>query len=116
MDLLEDPRFVSPTLRAANQVELKALLEARFAAHDAPWWLERFAAAGVPCAPINSYSQALADPQAQHLALVQPMTLPGGTQTRTVACPIRFDGEAVPVDTRPPALGEHGEALRARAK
>jgi len=115
MDLLEDERFATPTLRAAHQVELKDLLQARFAAHDAGWWLERFAAAGVPCAPINSYSQALADPQAQHLGLVQPMTLPGGTDTRTVACPIRFDGEAVPVDTRPPALGEHGAALRAGA-
>ncbi len=116
LELVEDPRFASPTLRAANQVELKGLLEERFAAHDAGHWLERFAAAGVPCAPINSYSQALADPQARHLGLVQPMTLPGGTQTRTVACPIRFDGEPVPVDTRPPALGEHDEALRARAK
>jgi len=114
MELLDDPRFATPTLRAAHQVELKELLEARFAAQDAGWWLERFAAAGVPCAPINSYSQALADPQSQHLGLVQPMTLPGGTETRTVACPIRLDGEAVEVDTRPPALGEHGEALRAR--
>jgi len=113
MDLLEDERFATPTLRAAHQMELRDLLEARFAARDAGDWLERFAAAGVPCAPINSYSQALADPQALHLGLVQPMTLPGGTETRTVACPIRFDGEAVPVDTRPPALGEHGEALRA---
>ena len=113
MDLLEDERFATPTLRAAHRMELRDLLEARFAARDAGDWLERFAAAGVPCAPINSYSQALADPQALHLGLVQPMTLPGGTETRTVACPIRFDGEAVPVDTRPPALGEHGEALRA---
>lgn len=113
IELFGQPRFATPTLRAANQAELKDLLEARFAQHDAGWWLERFAAAGVPCAPINSYSQALADPQTQHLDLVQPMTLPGGTDTRTVACPIRFDGEAVPVDTRAPALGEHGEALRA---
>lgn len=115
MELLEDPRFGTPTLRAANQAELKVLLEARFAQQDAGWWLERFAAAGVPCAPINSYSQALADPQAAHLALVQPMTLPGGTETRTVGCPIRFDGDAVPVDTRAPALGEHTDALRAAA-
>jgi crotonobetainyl-CoA:carnitine CoA-transferase CaiB-like acyl-CoA transferase len=28
-------------------------------------------------------------------------------QTRTVACPVRIDGQVVPVDTRPPALGEH---------
>ncbi len=113
-ELLADARFASTTTRAANQTALRDLLEARFAQDDASSWLGKFAAAGVPGAPINSYSQALADPQAAHLELVQPMTLPGGTDTRTVGCPVRFDGEAVPVDTRPPALGEHGNALRAR--
>ncbi|MCL4745077.1 MAG: CoA transferase [Burkholderiaceae bacterium] len=111
-ELLDDERFASTTLRASNQDALRELLEARFAAAAATDWLARFAAAGVPGAPINSYSQALADPQAQHLELVQPMTLPGGVRTRTVGCPVRLDGGAVPVDARPPALGEHGESLR----
>jgi crotonobetainyl-CoA:carnitine CoA-transferase CaiB-like acyl-CoA transferase len=78
-------------------------------------WLAAFAAAGVPCAPINGYGAALADPQAQHLQLVRPQVLPGGHQTRTVGCPVRIDGQVAPVDTRPPALGEHAPELRARA-
>ncbi len=113
-ELLDDPRFASTTTRAANQGALRELLEARFADDDAAQWLERFAAAGVPGAPINRYSQALADPQSQHLGLVQPMTLPGGTDTRTVGCPIRLDGAPIAVHTRPPALDEHGAALRER--
>lgn len=113
--LHEDPRFTSPTLRAANQVELKGLLEEKFAADDAAGWLARFAAAGVPCAPINDYASALADPQADHLELVQPMQMPGGTTTRTVACPVWLDGAPVPVNTRPPALNEHEDELRAAA-
>ena len=114
-ELFEDPRFATTTLRAANQVELKGLLEQRFAGDDAANWLRRFSAAGVPGAPINRYSEALADPQAVHLGLVQPMTIPGDTQTRTVACPVWLDGAPVAVRTRPPALGEHTGALRARA-
>jgi hypothetical protein len=31
-----------------------------------------------------------------------------------VACPLRIDGQPLPVDTRPPALDEHGPAWRAR--
>lgn len=105
--LVEDARFASPTLRARHQEALRVLLEARFADRDAADWLARFAEAGVPCAPINGYAEALADPQAAHLGLVRPMTLPNGVETRTVGCPVRLDGEAVPVNTRPPALGEH---------
>ena len=106
-ELLADARFASPTQRAANQEALRDLLEARFVHDTAAAWLGRFAPAGVPAAPINGYAEALADPQAGHLGLVRPMTLPNGVATRTVACPVRIDGQVVPVDTRPPALGEH---------
>jgi len=112
--LLDDPRFTTPTLRAANQEALRDLLEARFVLDDAATWLGRFAPAGVPCAPINGYAEALADPQSAHLGLVRPMTLPNGAATRTVGCPVRLDGTVLPVDTRPPALGEHTDAVLAR--
>ncbi len=111
-----DPRFASTTHRAANQAVLKDMLEARFARDSAQAWLERFRAAGVPSAPINGYSEALADPQAEALGLVVPATLPDGHATRTVGCPIRLDGEAVAVSTTFPALGEHTAALRAQPK
>ena len=110
---LADARFATTTLRAANQGALKEMLEARFAGGAAAEWLARFRAAGVPCAPINGYAEALADPQAAHLGLVIPATLPGGHATRTVGCPVRLDGEAVAVSTTFPALGEHGAQLRA---
>jgi len=112
----DDPRFASTTLRAANQVALKEMLEARFATAGVVAWLERFRAAGVPCAPINGYAEALADPQAAHLGLVLPATLPGGQVTRTVGCPVRLDGEAVAVRTTFPALGEHTAQVRATTK
>src|SRR5690606_28501012 len=106
-ELLADERFATTTLRAANQVALKDLLEARFALDDAGQWLARFEKAGVPHAPINGYAEALADPQAAHLELVQPMTMPGDTESKTFVCPVRIDGRPVSVDTRAPALGEH---------
>ncbi|MCM2328837.1 MAG: CoA transferase [Lysobacter sp.] len=115
-DWAGDERFATTTLRAANQAVLKEMLEARFAAAPAAQWLERFRAASVPCAPINGYAEALADPQAAQLGLVIPATLPGGHATRTVGCPVRLDGEAVAVNATFPALGEHGEALRAALK
>jgi crotonobetainyl-CoA:carnitine CoA-transferase CaiB-like acyl-CoA transferase len=62
-------------------------------------------------APINGYAEALADPQAAHLQLVQAMVLPNGAATRTVACPVRIDGQVLALGMRPPALGEHTAAV-----
>ena len=111
LEWLGDSRFLSPTDRAANQVELRAMLESIFASDDALGWLERFRAVGVPCAPINRYSDVLADPQVEHMQWVQAMTLPNGIQTRTFGSPIRISGQAMPVRRRPPALGEHTQEL-----
>ena len=109
--LLDDERFTSPTLRAGHQVELKALLDPRFAAQPLVHWLTAFAAAGVPCAPINGYGEALADPQTVHLGLVREQHLPGGHRTRTVGCPVRLDGQTLDVDTRVPVLGADNALL-----
>lgn len=112
-ELLADARFSTPTQRAAHQAELKALLDAPFARQPLAHWLAAFAAAGVPCAPINGYGEALADPQATHLQLVREQTLPGGHATRTVGSPVRLDGRAIDVDTAVPALGQHNAELPA---
>lgn len=119
-DLLADERFGSPTLRARHQDALLVILEDEFASADTATWLARFRDAGVPCAPINRYSQVLADPQVEHMDWVQPLELPNGMRTRTFASPMRFRGENLPVTRRPPGLGEHNDevlgALRAAAE
>lgn len=111
LDLFENPKFLNPTLRAANQDELRELLEAIFKNETAAVWLERFRAAGVPSAPINTYSEVLADPQVQHMQWVQPLVLPNGVQTRTFASPVRFDGKLTPIRRAPPGLGEHNDEI-----
>lgn len=104
-ELLADARYATPTLRARHQRELKAALDPHFTRHGVQHWLQAFAAAGVPCAPINGYAEALADPQAVHLQLVRHQVLPGGHATHTVGCPVRLDGRPIAVDTAVPALG-----------
>lgn len=87
------------------------MLEAEFATSDALEWLERFRAAGVPCAPINRYSDVLADPQVEHMQWVQPLTLPNGYKTKTFGSPIRLSGRGLPIRRPPPALGEHTDEV-----
>lgn len=106
-ELEKDARFTSPQLRAKNQAELCELLNPIFMKKPAAEWIELFSRAGVPCTPINSYSQALTDAQVAHLGLVESLDLPSGTSTRTVGSPMRFNGETFPIRRRPPVLGEH---------
>lgn len=110
-DLQNDERFTSPSLRAKHQTELLEILEAIFAEHDSNHWLAEFRKAGVPCAPINTYSEVLQDEQVEHMNWVQNITLPNGVQTRTFASPIKLNGEGQPVYMSPPALGQNNQEI-----
>jgi formyl-CoA transferase len=106
-DLIADPRFATPSSRAKHQNELRDLLEQTFAQYDAAQLLAIFRERGVPCAPINTYSQVLADPQVAHMQWVEPVTLPGNIASKTVISPQRISGARLGVYRNPPALGEH---------
>lgn len=110
-DLLADERFKTPTLRAKNQQALLDILDVDFVGADTATWLDRFRGVGVPCAPINTYSEVLKDPQVEHMNWVQDLTLPNGVSTRTFVSPVRFSGETPAVYRQPPMLGEHNDEI-----
>jgi crotonobetainyl-CoA:carnitine CoA-transferase CaiB-like acyl-CoA transferase len=111
-DLSEHPSFTSTALRAQNQGKLSEILGEVFGTQRVADLLKVFREAGVPCAPINTYSESLADPQVEHMGWVQQLTLPTGTTTRTFGSPVRFCGEALPIYRQPPLLGEHNSEIR----
>jgi succinate---hydroxymethylglutarate CoA-transferase len=104
-ELRDDPRFARQSLRATNQVELAALLEDKFRERTAAQWLEEMDARGVPCAPINTYPEILADPQVAHLELVRDLHLPNGAATKTTAFPLHMSDYRFEVYRQPPELG-----------
>jgi crotonobetainyl-CoA:carnitine CoA-transferase CaiB-like acyl-CoA transferase len=106
VSLLDDPRFSSTALRAQHQHALKEILEVKFKNLTAEQCLGIARKQGVPCAPINTYSEALADPQVKHYGWVQPLNLPEGT-TRTFVSPLTKNQRP----GRPPELGEHTEEV-----
>jgi crotonobetainyl-CoA:carnitine CoA-transferase CaiB-like acyl-CoA transferase len=105
--LLSDSRFSTTALRAKNQVALKEILETTCANLTAEQCLGIARKHGVPCAPINTFSQALADPQVEHYGWVQPLALPGGAETKTFVSPLTKEQKP----GRPPVLGEHTEEV-----
>lgn len=106
-ELLEDERFSTQPLRAQNQVELARLLEQRFAARTASEWLGEMDRRGVPCSPINNYSDILNDPHVGEMGIVRPLKLANGVETRTTAFPVKMTGYEFEIRQTPPELGEH---------
>jgi len=97
-----DERFASNSARVANRGEMVRLVSETIRQRPAADWLDRLEAAGIPAGPINRISQALADVQAQHRAMVRTMA-----GVPVVGSPVRMDGERADSDLPPPALGEH---------
>lgn len=109
--LVEDHRFLTQLDRARNQQALCEVLEQGFAARTAKEWLVEMDRRGVPCSPINTYPQILADPQVDAMRLVRPLQLPNGVETHTTAFPLAITGYEFELRLPPPALGEHTEEV-----
>ncbi|ODU07259.1 MAG: carnitine dehydratase [Pseudonocardia sp. SCN 72-86] len=109
--LVGDARFLTQELRARHQDELEDLLVPILASRPAGAWLRALTDAGVPCAPINTFSEALASDQVVSMGLVRPLVLPNGAETSTVVFPVSISGHS-PEATTPPLLGEHNDEVR----
>ena len=106
-----DPAYATNAARVAARAALVPLIEAIIATRPAAEWLDQLEAAGIPAGPINSVSQALADPQAVHRGA--RLSRGGGAlgDVPMVGGPIRIDGKRADAALPPPALGEHGGEL-----
>jgi crotonobetainyl-CoA:carnitine CoA-transferase CaiB-like acyl-CoA transferase len=107
--LADDPRFTTNSARVENVEVLGDLLDGFFRTRPAAEWIEILRAAGVPVGPLNDVAEAWA--LAEQLGLE-----PVDAATGVPAPPLRIGGERPPVRLPPPALDEHGDAIRAWLK
>jgi crotonobetainyl-CoA:carnitine CoA-transferase CaiB-like acyl-CoA transferase len=107
---LQDPRFVGSQERAANAVELVALLDEVFGSRPLAEWVPVLDGHGVWWTRIQAPLDLLEDAQAQ--AAGGFVDVPGveGT-TRAVASPIDFLGTPWAPRRRAPEVGEHTEEI-----
>ena len=110
-ELTNDPRFLRQADRASNQLELEKILNERFASKSADEWLLEMDRRGVPCSPINTYADILADPQVAEMRLVRDLALPNGVITKTTAFPVAMSNYEFAVRLAPPQLGEHSNEV-----
>ncbi len=106
-----DERFLTNTLRIQHRAELVSLLQERFASEPRSAWLQKFASAGIPAAPINGVPEALNDAQTQARGLIVQLEHPALGALRGIANPIQFSSTPVSYRLPPPLLGEHTEEI-----
>ena len=105
LGLADDPRLASNAGRSDHADTVAALIEDALAADTAAHWLDRLAAAGVPCGPLHDVAQALAHPQVRARNMAITTALPSGAPLLAAGNPVKLSGHTDPA-TRPraPAL------------
>jgi crotonobetainyl-CoA:carnitine CoA-transferase CaiB-like acyl-CoA transferase len=111
-DLAADERFATNPDRVASRDELVEILQRELSERTADEWVERVRAAGVPCGPVNTLAEALADEHLSSTDMLQEIEHPLAGVLRMLASPMLFDGERPPVRRPPPTLGQHTEEVR----
>ena len=66
-------------------------------------WIDILDKAGVPCAPVTTLPETLAEPQTEAVGML--MQVPG-LALRLMGLPIMLDGKRPPISRRSPKLGE----------
>jgi crotonobetainyl-CoA:carnitine CoA-transferase CaiB-like acyl-CoA transferase len=108
-DLARDPRFSTPEVRRQNRDLLTPVLDAEFQKQTTARWIERLGGL-LPAAPVYDLAQALDNPFAHAIGMVRAVPSERRADFRTLANPIKLDGERPP--SRPaPALGADTDAL-----
>lgn len=75
------------------------------------YWLEKLESKRIPCAPVNSLSQALSDEQVMHRNMVVDLSHPNGKSTRGPGNPIKLSRVSEEAFTAAPTLGQHTDEV-----
>ena len=103
-DWARDPRFKNNAGRFEHREEILAEVARVVATRTKGEWIDLLQAAGVPCAPVNTLPEALAEPQTEAVGMLQPVP---GLDLRLMGLPLMLDGARPPISRRAPRLGEH---------
>ena len=110
-DLAQDERYATNPGRVANRQELVEVMQREFSERTAEEWVEKIRGVGIPCGPVNTLSEALADEHLASTDMLQEIEHPLAGVLQMLASPVLVDGERPPIRRPPPTLGEHSEEV-----
>ena len=106
-ELLEDPRFLTISLRLANRPALEAELERSFRQQPKDYWVSTLLDAGIPAGPILSYPEAFGSEHAAARGMRMEIDHPVEGKVLNIGFAVKLSGTPQEVRRHPPLLGEH---------
>lgn len=110
-ELITDPRFLTNSDRLAHVDALEAILEQVFSTADAPTWIDRCEAAGVPCGPVNDFGQAMNDPHYRARDMVVSVDHPSIGPMNMIGIPTKFSATPGRIRRAAPTFGQDTDAV-----
>ena len=110
-DLQDDTRFAENRDRMTNLEQLIEEIEKTLAEADADTWIARLKEAGVPVGSINTFSEAIENPHADHRKQMIEIEHAIEGRIRAVGFPFAMSDAALAVRRPPPTLAEHTEEI-----
>ncbi len=106
IDSLKDPKFSKSVDRLKNQEFIESELNKELSTKSSEYWIKALNNAKVPCAPINTFSQALSDEQVIHRNMVVEVEHPDGGKVKMPGNPVKLSYTNEDSYTPPPHLGK----------
>ena len=106
-DIADDPRFRTNPDRVAHRAETVGRVQEVLRTRTRDDWIDALSARGIPCSPLHSLGELSAHPHTAASGMVFSYEHPQLGALRTVAQPVRFDGERAALRQPPPLLGQH---------
>lgn len=113
-DLIDDPRYASDELRAANEPGLREAIETWSRSENVSVVLEALGAAGIPCAPIEDVASAVDSEQTRDRTLFRAGNM-GDVNLRLPEQPVHFSTMERGARVTVPTLGEHTDQFKSQA-
>ena len=104
---VDDPRFKSNPDRVRHSAETIEFVQNVLRTKSCGDWIAALLKVGIPCAPINTLDDLMADPHVAARGMFLDYQRPELGALKSVAYPVTFDGAKAELRMPPPFLGEH---------
>lgn len=111
---LRDEKYKTQPARLADKALIDGILSEILITQSTDYWVAKLSAVRVPCAPVNRFSEALADPQVRHRKMVVSIPHPEGGSVEAPGNPIKLSADNEESFSAPPLLGQHTDTVLQR--
>ncbi len=110
-DLAKDERFASSELRRRNRDYMDSLAQGWLADKSKEEAVKKLVEAGIPAGPVNTVTEAMADPQIHARKMIVDLEHPGIGSIPVSGVVIKLSETPGSIETPVPSVGQHNEEI-----